>query len=116
MLVGLVAGLTFAGADPHLEVLRAHPGVEVRVAELASPVVELGLQLGSDGYLSPSVEAVRYRSLRSSSRSSSSDGRGWSSTRRSTATSSRPPYPAPSRTTNRAADCRPRLSPPARSP
>ena len=30
--------------------------------------------------------------------------------------SSRPPYPAPSRTTRSAADCRPRLSPPASSP
>ena len=30
--------------------------------------------------------------------------------------SSLPPYPAPSRTTSSAADCRPRLSPPASSP
>ena len=42
-------------------------------------------------------------------------GSGWSSTRRSTARSSPPPYPAPSRTTSRAADCRPRRSPPAAS-
>ena len=54
--------------------------------------------------------------MRSSSRASSGIGAASSSTRRSTAMSSPPPYPAPSRTTSRAADCRPRLSPPASSP
>ncbi len=43
-------------------------------------------------------------------------GSGESSLRRSTCTSDRPPYPAPADTTNTAAACLPRGSPPASWP
>ena len=50
------------------------------------------------------------------SRRSSSIGRGWSSTRRSTSTSESPPYPPSRSTTSSAADCCPRRSPPRPAP